>query len=178
MTFFWQRPLTVYLAIPMTGFDRAHMVELSRQALELAEKYGIKAWSPVLIEKVPDKRGRLFNNDNSLNWKWPLDMHAMNNSFAFINLRADEKSFGCEDEYGRHRYSEWQPVVRVSPKHAAGYKSIANYQTDIVVGTVEEAMQELSARFGTWQQRFTWKVALLVKSGPRWLGRQIKRLFQ
>jgi hypothetical protein len=131
----------------------------------------------VLAEKISGK-GHLENNKIDLEWKWPMDKNALNNCYVFVNLRADEKSFGCEDEYGRHRYSEWQPVVRVSPKHAGGYVSIANYQTDIIVPTIEQAAIVIKQRWGTWEKRFYWKMGIFFNSGFKWLWRQLRRLFQ
>src|SRR4051812_32772833 len=96
------KPCTVYVGCPMTGFDKEHMVELAKHACYVLETHGLKPWSPVLAEKITGK-GHLENNKVDLEWKWPMDKNALNDCFVFINLRADEKSFGCEDEYGRHR---------------------------------------------------------------------------
>lgn len=170
-------PCSVYLGIPMTGYDQHQMVEVSKAALEICKKYGLVGWSPVLHEHVPDKKIKL-KADHSLDWKWPMDKDALNNCFAFANLRADEKSFGCEDEYGRHRYSEWQPCVRVSPKHSKGYWSIANYQTDYLAPDWEDGARALSEKFGKRSQRIQWKLGIWKRSYLKWHWRQISRLFQ
>lgn len=170
--------LIAYLGIPMTGYDRKKMIQLSKRASKSLKAKGIETWSPVLQEKVLNKKGRLTNKDNSLDWKWPMDKDALNRCFVFINLRADEKSFGCEDEYGRHRYSEWQPCIRISPRHSRGYKSIANYQTDLIVANINEAAVVISQRWGTRTQRVLWKLGIWFHSGPKWLVRQLRRLFQ
>lgn len=167
----------VYIGIPMTGYDKQEMIKLSKRACYIAESYGLEAWAPVLNENISGN-GKLENNDNELDWKWPLDKNALNDCFVFVNLRADEKSFGCEDEYGRHRYSEWQPSFKISPKHAAGYISIANYQTDGLFGDMDVCFKYISENFGQHHQRVLFKLKIWFKSGPYWVYRQLRRLFQ
>lgn len=166
-----------YLGIPMTGYDKQQALEISKEAKRVFNKHGMEVWSPVMAEGIKGK-GVIENPKETLDWKWPMDKEALNQCWGFINLRADEKSFGCEDEYGRHRYSEWQTVIRVSLRHSQGYKSIANYQTDLIVGDIEEAAIEAEKRWGTWPKRIIWKLQLLNRSYIGWHIRQIKRLFQ
>ncbi len=165
-----------YLGCPMTGYDKQYSIKLTLKAKKIANKFGMDVWSPVIEEKISGK-GKIKNVKQDLDWKWPMDKNALNQCWGFINLRADAKSFGCEDEYGRHRYSEWQPVIRVSPKHAAGYISIANYQTDLIYGTLDEAFAAAYTKWGTWPKRFIWKIKILAHL-PKWFLRQIRRLFQ
>lgn len=171
------KPCSVYLGIPMTGFDKEQMRQISARACELARNYGLEPWSPVEHENI-DGQGSLGNSKHDLDWKWPMDKEALNKCFVFVNLRADEKSFGCEDEYGRHRYSEWQPSFRISPRHGAGYISIANYQSDGVFGDEHLCFAYIAGKFGTRRQRIMWKIKLWLRSGPKWVLRQLRRLTQ
>lgn len=171
------KPCTVYIGIPMTGYDKDQMKRISKHACELAKSYGLNPWSPVEHERI-EGQGMLTNSKLDLDWKWNLDKSALNNCFCTVFLRADEKSFGCEDEYGRHRYSEWQPSFRISTKHATGYMSIANYQADGLFGDLDTCFQYIINNFGTINQRRIWKIKLWLKSGPYWLWRQLRRLNQ
>lgn len=170
------KPCSVYLAQPMSGYDKEEMIQLAKLACFIARQYGLKPWSPVLHEGIRGKGD--LKVDGSLSWKWPMDKKALNGCFCFVNLRADEKSFGCEDEYGRQRYSEWQASFRISPKHAAGYKSIANYQSDGVFGDMHTCFKHISDTLGTLPQRQMFKLKIWATSGIPWLVRQIMRLTQ
>lgn len=171
-----RKPCQVYLGIPMTGYDKQEMIQLSKMACFIARQYGLIPWSPVLEEHVMG-RGKL-KSDATLTAKWIMDKKALNSSFCFVNLRADEKSFGCEDEYGRHRYSEWQPSFRISPRHAQGYMSIANFQSDGVFGDMHTCFQYIGNNFGRLHQRQLFKIRIWSKSALPWIGRQLWRLFQ
>lgn len=171
------KPCSVYVACPMTGYDKQEMIRQSKMACSILRRYGLVPWSPVLEEKI-DGKGLLENSKQTLDWKWEeLDKSALNRCFVFLNIRFDEKSFGCEKEGGRHRFSEWQPTVMVSPKHFAGYYSIANYEDDLIVGSIEEAARQIQGRWGTWRKRFVWKLKIF-RHAPKWGIRQLIRLTQ
>jgi len=165
----------VYLAQPMTGYSKTEAVKLARYAVLEFGRVGISCFSPVLEEGVKGEPGVIVSE--GLDWKWAMDKDAMNRCFVLVNIRADAKSFGCEDEYGRHRYSEWQPSIRVSPRHADGYFSIANYQSDSVVGTIPEAAALVQERWGSRTKRIIWKLKIWAHL-PYWVLRQLKRLGQ
>jgi hypothetical protein len=170
------KPCTVYGAQPMTGYDKQEMIQLAKQAVFIADQYGLKLWSPVLEEGVSGK-GKL-KADHTLDEKWDMDKEALNNSFCFVNLRADEKSFGCENEFGRHRYSEMQPSFLISPKHMSGYYSISTLQADGIFGDMHTCFRHIAANYGTLTQRQRFKVRIWARSGPGWAYRQLRRLFQ
>src|SRR5437879_4283032 len=105
------KPCSVYVAQPMTGFDKEQIVQEAKRAFYILKTCGLKPCSPVLHENISGK-GILDNLKVDLDWKWEkLDKPALNKCFVFLNLQGDSKSFGCEREMGRHRYSEWQPII-------------------------------------------------------------------
>ena len=171
------KPCRVYLAQPMSGYDKQEMIQLAKLACFIARQYGLDPWSPVLQENISGK-GILDNSKSDLNWKWPMDKQALNECFVFVNLDADSKSFGCENEYGRHRYSEWQPSFLISQKHQDGYFSISNYQSDGIFGDMHSCFKHIQDNFGRWDQRALFKLKIWFKSGVPWVFRQITRLFQ
>lgn len=169
---------SVYLAQPMTGYSKNEAIELAEKAVNLCLKYGLSPWSPVLEEKIMRGNGVIDNTKVDLDWKWEqLDKQALNDCFALVNLLADAKSFGCEQEFGRHRYSEWQPSFLVSPKHGAGYVSISNYQADGIFGEMEACFAHVAENFGKQEQRRAFKYRVW-KRFPYWLYRQLRRLAQ
>ena len=169
----------VYLAQAMTGQDRHEQVTLAKLAVEICEAQGLRPLSPVLEEKIKDEAGPLENTGEELDGKWRgIDKPALKHKcFVLCVLNADLKSFGCEREYMLMRGAYWQPAVIVSPRHANGYISIANFEDDYIAGSITEAAAYINQRWGTWPKRFIWKVKVLCKM-PKWLLLQLSRLFQ
>lgn len=149
--------MKIYLATAMSGRDKRELVDEAKQDVKIFLKYGIKAFSPVLEEKVPYKKGKLNSRKKSLIPKWSDDKKAMRNSFALVDRTADMKSEGVQHEVGFMRYCLWRPVIRVSPKHDNGYFSIASLEDDLIVGNVEEAAELLRHKWGTWYKRAYWQ---------------------
>lgn len=164
------KPCTVYLAQPMSGYPKEEMLQIVKQAKFVFEQYGLKVWSPVLQEGVKG-RGPLKTPAEELNWIWPMDKNALRyKCFVFANLEADKKSFGVEREFGLMRDCYWRPCVTVSVKHAAGYKSIANYEDDSIVGDLHSAAREIQAQWGTFEKRRLWQLKMYGRSIFGWLG--------
>jgi hypothetical protein len=142
-------PCRVYLAIPMTGYDKQEMIQISKQAIFLAKQYGLDAWSPVVYEGVCG-RGKL-EADTTLTEKWAMDKVALRyKCFVFLNLQADNKSFGCERELGL----------------------IAQMEDDVIVGDLHTAFRTIRDKWGTWPKRRMWQIKMVARSLPRWLGVQ------
>lgn len=167
----------VYLAIPMTGYDKRDMVKLSRHALKVLKKHGLEGWSPVIKERVKSEHGVLTNTGNRLLPKWRMDKGALRKCDVFLNLRGDEKSFGCEREFMLMRGSYFKPAVVVSPRHANGYFSIANYEDDALVGTIEEAALLIADRWGTFPKRFFWRLNIYNRCLPKFIFTHLFGLF-
>lgn len=164
-------PCRVYLAIPMTGYDKQEMIQISKQAIFLAKQYGLDAWSPVVYEGVSG-RGKL-EADTTLTEKWAMDKVALRyKCFVFLNLQADNKSFGCERELGLMRYSYWRPVVSISQRHSGDLISIAQMEDDVIVNDLHTAFRTIRDKWGTWPKRRMWQIKMVARSLPRWLGVQ------
>lgn len=173
----WYGRPVIYLAQAMSMCDRHQQRQIAKQAVKAFRKAGFYPWSPVLQEKVPDKRGPLKPDPQVLDWKWPMDKDVLHwQAWGVCFLTGDLKSFGCEDEYAIMRGSEWQPSVWVSPKHAAGYVSTRKQMADSITGTVEDAAEYFKKHFATRYQRIGWKLILLAHHLLPWGVRQINRL--
>jgi hypothetical protein len=168
--------LRVYLAQAMTGRDMVEVVREAEDAVWEFAKVGISTWSPTLEERVPKIHAPLTNTKVTLAEKWPVDKKFLRQCFVVCNLSGDLKSFGVEDEHAIQR-SYWKPTVLVSPRHAAGYMSIANMERDLVVGTAREAALLIKATWGTHAKRLMWNLKMDLKA-PKWLYRQFERHIQ
>ena len=167
----------VYLACAMTGRDKQQLIDEAKEDVKTLEKYHIKAYSPVLEEKVPYTKGKLRSRRKSLIVKWEEDKEAMRNSFAIIDRTADMKSEGVQHEIGFMRYCLWRPVIRISPRHDKGYFSIANLEDDLIVGTVEEAAELLRHKWGKIYKRLKWQLKVLNRCLLKFILDHIRGLF-
>jgi hypothetical protein len=166
----------IYLATAMTGRDKLELVQEAKADVRMFARWGIEAHSPVLAEKVRPVKGKLHSWRRSLEPKWKMDKQAMRGCFALVDRTADMKSEGVQHELGFMRYCLFRPVIRVSPRHDAGYFSIANLEDDILVGTIEEAAVLLHHRFGTWYQRFKWQIKVLNRCSLQFLFDHLRGL--
>lgn len=165
------KPCTVYLAVPMTGYEKTERVAISRHADSVMRDLGLEPWSPVLEEHVKPGRGVIKADKKGLDHIWKeLDKPVIRDKMAVMCLiDADGKSFGVEREYMLMRGVYWRPVVLVSPKHARGYFSIANYEDDCIVGTVEQAAAYIALNWGTLDKRIKWRLRMYARSLGRWI---------
>jgi hypothetical protein len=145
----------------MSNRDKRELVKEARQDVKIFARYGIKAYSPVLEEKVPNTPGKLKTRKKGLIPKWAEDKQAMRNSFAIVDRTADMKSEGVQHETGFMRYTLWRPVIRVSPKHDKGYFSIANLEDDLIVCSIEQAAELLRYKFGSRHKYVKWQLKIL-----------------
>lgn len=170
--------LQVYLACAMTGRDRKELNKEARHVVRIFNRQGIKVHHPVIEECIPNRTGQLNNTMKTLIQKWREDKDAIRKSFVLVDTCADMKSEGREHEVGLMRYGLWKPVIRVSPRHSAGYKSIAQLEDDVIVASSEEAVAYIQECWGTWYKRFKWKICIFNRCLPRFVFEQVRSLFQ
>lgn len=169
----------VYRIVKMTGRDCSDLVKEAKHFAQVFFTHGIEVLDPVLIEGVPDVPGPLEAlPDETLRKLWARDKWCLREAHVAINCDATMKSVGGEHEQGLMRYGYWKPLVLVYP----GVKVppfIARNEDDLVVSSVKEACKEIKARWGTWAtKRLPWRLRMLNRALPRFLGRQLRFLFQ
>jgi hypothetical protein len=166
----------VYAAMPMTGYDRAHMVKRSRELIAIGAEYGVTVISPVIEENVPEMHGHLHTNDEmQLYTFWKRDKQLIRNrdgkgAHVVLIDRADKKSLGCEREYGLNRFYLWKPTVSLMPNR--GY-SIARLEDDRIFESERDAFKFIATHYGTHMQRIKWRCALLTRTLPGFVIDQI-----
>lgn len=167
----------IYIACSMTGQDQLALIKKAKYEKLIFEKAGFRVFHPVLEEGLKHSHKPLTADPDTLPPKWRLDKEAIRHSFCLVDASADLKSEGREHELGLMRYCYWRPVVRISPRHAAGFYSIACLEDDLIVGTVEEAAALIKSKFGTRRKRIMWRLRMLNRSVPRFLLEQIRGFF-
>lgn len=152
------------------------MIDKARYITKLFTDAGFRIFHPALEEGVPYTPGPL-EVDQTLLDKWRMDKWAIRHSICLVDSSADLKSEGREHEVGLMRYSYWRPVVRISPRHAAGFFSIASMEDDVIVGTPEEAVEAVKKLYGTWPKRFVWRCKLYKRCLKRAIVEQVRGFF-
>lgn len=162
----------VYIACKMTGRDKAEMVTRAKFVRDVFSFYGLEAISPVLEEGVQNEKGALTPNSTEElkgHWKRDKDIIAYRAHVVFCD-EAERKSLGVEREYGFNRYALWKPTVTLLPTSGP---NIAWFEDDYVADSLHEAAALIRHKWGTWPKRFIWRLNMLKKTLPKWLGRQL-----
>lgn len=156
----------IYVACSMTGQDRVKVLDRANHITKLFTDAGFRVFHPALEEGIPYTSG-VLEVDQSLRDKWKLDKWAIRRSICLVDSSADLKSEGREHEVGLMRYSYWRPVVRISPRHATGFFSIAVMEDDTIVGTDEEAVAKVKELYGIWWKRAWFWLKIRGRCLPR-----------
>lgn len=156
----------------MTGRDRKEMVMRAKHVCHVLEKAGLKPISPVLEEKVKSTTGPLVNNSRTrLKIFWKRDKEIIRKIAHVVLIDgAHDKSFGVEREYGLNRWNLWKPTVLIMKRNGI---TVADFEDDNVVETVEQAADVIAAKWGTRWKRWKWRIKMLDRCLPAWLWAQI-----
>lgn len=166
----------VYMAMPMTGYDRADMVKRSKHLIEVGARNEVTVISPVLEEHTKEIPGVLTQNDQyQLRRFWRRDKEIIRNrdgkgAHVVLIDRADQKSLGCEREYGFNRYFLWKPTLCIMSRH--GY-SVAKFEDDRIFEDEYAAFAYIARNYGTHLRRIKWRVRMLCRSLPGFIIDQL-----
>jgi hypothetical protein len=158
----------------MTGQDQVKLIKDAEHITKLFTDAGFRVFHPVLEEGLKHKHEKLTASAATLPPKWRLDKEAIRHSFCLVDASADLKSEGREHEVGLMRYCYWRPVIRISPRHAQGFYSIACLEDDIIVGSSEEAVLTIKKLFGTRSKRVWWRLKMLNRTLIRFFIEQVR----
>lgn len=161
----------IYLATPMTGYDRPTMIRRAFEMVTLGKEYGVRIISPVLEECIEGSGALIQNNEVQLFTFWKRDKEIIRNrdgSGAHVVLidKAHLKSYGCEREYGFNRYCLWKPTVCIVPSRSI---TVAQYEDDAIFTDERSAFQFIATQYGTRAKRWKWRAKMLIRSLPGFL---------
>jgi len=163
----------VYIACRMTNRDRHEQIERAQYLCQIARGFGLTPISPVLEEGVEDKPGPLVTNDPVFLRKvWAADKAIMAYR-AHVTLMdgGDEGSVGMGREYGFNRYGLWKPTITLWGKDRG--LTVAEWEDDGIFMSPRGALAFIAANYGTRLKRWRWRLAMLVRTLPRFLKRQV-----
>lgn len=169
------KPCTVYTAHAMSGRSGKELILESRMAKTVLWQYGIKVLDPVEVEGVSEKDVLVQATETDLRAFWKRDKEMIRQSDVVLDLTGAAKSEGVAHEIGYARYCLWIPVIRLYPGLMT---SVARFEDDYIVNSLEEAGQLIRSNWGTYSKRLSWRVKMLGRSLPRWIFRQIVRFGQ
>lgn len=168
----------VYVATKMTGRDRTEMVDRAMLVCNVLAAKGLLAISPVLEEGVTRTAGPLRNEDEAfLQKKWKADKFIIRR-VAHVCLfdGADEGSVGMAREYGLSRWCLWKPTI-ILWNNSRGL-TVGEYEDDRIVYTVQAAASVIASHWLCRWDRIKWRVQLLKRTFPKWIGDQLYAIYQ
>lgn len=167
--------LIVYVAQPMTGFTQEEAYALALKAKTILEKYGITVLSPIFDTGIQPAKKKIKSlpSKNFLK-EWKKDKELIRRSHILLDIVAEAKSEGVAHEIAYARYFLWKPVVRVSEKYVKKGCSVAFYEDDLIVASIEEAAKTMKKKWGTYDLRKQWRVKMLRRSLPKFVRYQIE----
>jgi len=163
----------VYVATRMTNRSRGEMIKRAKLVSRIFAKAGVEAISPVLREKVRNKRGVLKNTSKLLLYKkWTGDKDILAwecHGMAWDG--ANDKSIGCEREYGLARFLWWKPIATIVPEPQT--LTVAKFEDDLISGDVEAVAHYFATVHGNLYKRWKWRLLILNRSFPKFLFGQL-----
>ncbi len=164
--------VSVYGAVKMSGENKAELVKRAKRVYEIFTEEKINFISPVFEEGIKEEEVKLINSDKKdLAYRWNEDKKVLSHkAHVMFWDHAEQKSFGCEREYGFMRFCLWKPVVIYVPPNTP--LSVAEFEDDVVVNSVHVAAKIIVERWGTQEKRNKWRMEMLKRTWKNWLIRQ------
>jgi len=167
--------MKVYLARGMSGRVKSEVVKEARQDRRKLDKLGITPLCPVLSENVRAGKSAIASTVEQMNNYWFRDKQMIREANVVFDMTPELKSEGVAHEIGYARYFLYKPVVRVYKNgQLPPTSSVAFYEDDLIVSSVEEGAVEALRRWGTWYRRILWRFSLYKRCLPgmikAWLG--------
>lgn len=156
----------VYLASPMTGYDRVEMIERAKYMIALGASLGVTVISPVIEEHVSGTGALTQNSELELYTFWKNDKRIIRNwngcgSHVVLVDRSDRKSIGSEREYGFNRYHLQKPTVCLVSRRTA---TVAQWEDDNRFTNERAAFQFIANEYGTRVRRWKWRIKMKARS--------------
>lgn len=157
--------LKAYVAGAMTGLTGYELVQRSKRVGKILRQYGIEPLDPVNVEGVKASTKVINSTYAQMVKYWSRDKEMIREAHVLIDLTPERKSEGVAHEIGYARYFLWRPVVRVySNGGRPSISSVAFFEDDLIVESLEEAAVKINQKWGTWYKRFKWRLGIYNQS--------------
>ena len=160
--------MRVYVARAMSGRVMEDVVNEATNDRGIFRFYGIDPLDPVAEEGVKKKKKKLQSTYKAMVKFWKRDKEMIREAHVLFDTTPGMKSEGVAHEIGYARYFLWKPVVRVYKDGILPPKSsIACFEDDLIVGSLDEACRRSLEKWGTPSKRFKWRLSLYFRSLPK-----------
>lgn len=165
------KKIRIYLAVRMTGRENGEVRKESDMLVRTIQNYGFEALSPVLEENIPYNSDILTATDqDTLERYWKRDKEMLRECDLMLDYMSCNKSDGVGKELGYTRYCLWKPTVRVFPGLRC---AISKLEDDAVVESLNEALDLITRRFGSYEKLAIWRQEMWNRSYVPWLTEQL-----
>jgi nucleoside 2-deoxyribosyltransferase len=164
--------IKAYTCQSMTGRMCDEMIVEARMLERVLGNYGIQILNPVLAELdiIPNEHILLPPVSAELLEKvWREDKRMIREADIVIDYKTHNKSDGSNNEVGYNRFGLWKPTIRVWDGPGA---LISRMEHDVIVPTLNDAIDVITERFGTYEKLGAWREEMLKRSFPKWLDYQ------
>jgi hypothetical protein len=161
-----------YTCQTMTGRMCDEMIVEARMLERVLGNYNIRCLNPVLAEMafIPNEHVTLPHVPTDILEKfWKMDKVMIKEADVIIDYKTHNKSDGSNNEIGYNRWCLWKPTVRVWDGPGA---LISRMEHDIIVPTLNDAIDVINERFGTYDKLGAWRTEMLERSFPKWIEYQ------
>lgn len=167
--------INIYMARSMTGRVKEEVVAEAKKDKEFLEKSGLMVLCPVIEEGVKPTQEKLLSSKKAMDSFWPRDKQMIREAHVVFDNSPHLNSEGVKHELGYARYNLWKPVVRIFPTGKLPPKSsVSFYEDDYICDSLEEAVEYVLRKHGTWKKRFKWRWDMINRCLPKWLKYQIQ----
>ena len=163
--------IKVYVAHAMTGKKKRDLVLEACYTTRLLEEAGFIVLDPIAAESVPSNDEIQQQSAEQLAVYWKRDKEMIREADIVLDFMACNKSDGVAKEIGYARFCLWKPVVRVFPGMGV---NISRIEDDVIVDTIEDAIDEMLIRFGTYEKLGNWRQEMWERCFIPWLNEQRK----
>jgi hypothetical protein len=170
--------VSFYLATPMTGRTGKELWDELLATRPIYEKHGIEVISPIEKEGIaPDKIIIKDRTEEEMIEIWKhKDKGQIRSTNVFVYIASKLTSQGVMKEYCLARGVCWKPTVGIY-LHGIKPGFITKAEDDAAVTSHEEAAKLIMFRWGTRWKRCLWRLKMLNRSIPAWLGQQIREFW-
>lgn len=158
----------IYLARGMTGRNKADVVLEANADKLFLESAGFTVLDPVSAEGVKAEDKPLHSTKTDMDIYWKRDKQMIEEAHVLFDMSPHLKSEGVAHEIGYARYFLYRPIVRVYPLGGVPNRaSVAWFEDDLLVDSLEEAIEYILRIHGTSRKRFIWRLKLYIRCLPK-----------
>lgn len=171
--------IKLYLCRSMTGRIKEDVVMEAKKDKKFFERAGFKVLCPVSEEKVKSTVEILMASKETMSLYWARDKQMIREANVILDMTPDRKSEGVAHEIGYARYHLWKPIIRIYQLgNLPAQSSVAYFEDDYLCDSLEEAVEYILRKHGTWFKRLKWRLNLFNRCLLKSLWYKLREWFK